>query len=59
MSGVFVLIILVRIIWWVIRSQSAAPRVRVEEAGFEENHVPQRPRLGGYGIAAPEEHDAR
>ena len=59
MSGVFVLIILIRIIWWVVRSQSAAPAVRIEEARPVENHAPQRPTLGGYGIAAPEEHDAR
>ena len=53
------IIILVRIIWWVIRSQSAAPPVTFEDASPVENHVPRRPQLGGYGIAAPEEHDAR
>jgi hypothetical protein len=57
--SIVAIIILVRIIWWVIRSQSAAPRVRFEEAGPVENHVPRRPQLGGYGIADPEEHDAR
>ena len=57
--SVVAVIILVRIIWWVVRSQSAAPPVRIEEARPVENHVPQRPELGGFGIAAPEEHDAR
>ena len=58
MSAVFGLIILVRIIWWVAQSQSAGPRVRIEEPSPEENHVPKRPQLGGYGVNGSEEHDA-
>lgn len=59
MSGVFALIIIVRIIWWVVRSQSAGPTVQMEAAAIEESRLPARPQLGGYGIAAPEEPDAR
>ncbi|MEN2789937.1 hypothetical protein ABC974_09895 [Sphingomonas oligophenolica] len=55
---VIAVIIVIRIIWWVVQSQSAAPRVRLEEAR-PEDHAPRRPQLGGYGVAAPEEHDAR
>ena len=57
--SVFAVIILVRIIWWVIQSQTGASEVRIEDARPVENHIPQRPQLGGYGIAAPEEPDAR
>ena len=59
MSGVFAAIIIGRIIWWVIRSQSARPQVRMEPAEPEEACLPARPQLGGYGIAAPEEPDVR
>ena len=57
--SVVAIIVLVRIIWWVIRSQAAAPPVTFEETAPEDIHMPRRPQLGGYGIAAPEEHDAR
>ena len=59
MTAVFGLIIIVRIIWWVVQSQSAGPRAPIEPATPEESRPPARPQLGGYGIAAPEEHDAR
>ena len=59
MSGFFAAIIIIRIIWWVIRSQSAGPQVRIEPAQPEEFRLPARPQLGGYGIAAPEEPDVR
>jgi hypothetical protein len=59
MTGVAAAIILIRIIWWVVRSQSAGPRVRMEPARPEDSRLPARPQLGGYGIAAPEEPDAR
>ena len=58
MSGVFAAIIIVRIIWWVIQSQSAGPQGRIEPAQPEESRLPARPQLGGYGIA-PEEPDVR
>jgi hypothetical protein len=59
MSGVLGIIIIGRIIWWVIRSQSARPQVRMEPAQPEESRLPARPQLGGYGLAAPEEPDAQ
>jgi len=59
MTAAFGIIIIVRIIWWVVQSQSAGPRVPMEPARPEESRLPARPQLGGYGIAAPEEHDAR
>ena len=59
MSGAFALIIIVRIIWWIVRSQSSGPAVRMEAAPPEETRLPARPQLGGYGIAAPEEPDVR
>ena len=58
MSGVFALVIIARIIWWVVRAQSAGPTVRIEAAPAEESRLPARPQLGGYGIAAPQEPEA-
>ena len=58
MSWVFALVIVARLIWWVIQSQSAPRRVTSEEAAPADHHPPQRPRLGGYGIATPDEHEA-
>jgi hypothetical protein len=57
--GIFAAIIVVRVIVMLVQSQSAVPRGRMEDAGPQENHIPQRPQLGGYGVAAPEEPDAR
>lgn len=55
MSGVFAAIIIARIIWWVVRSQSnPGPTVQATEAAPENENLPVRPQLGGYGITSPE-----
>ncbi|MEO9131987.1 MAG: hypothetical protein ABI240_12355 [Sphingomonas sp.] len=56
MSGVFAAIIIVRIVWWLVRSDVIRSQPKPIETAPppRESGFPQRPQLGGYGITPPE-----
>ena len=54
MSWVFVAVVVVRIIWWVARSDIAGGQPISIETPPPETDFPQRPQLGGYGMTSPE-----
>jgi len=56
MSWAFIAIAVVRIIWWLVRSDVLRSRPAPVEMAEppRETGFPQRPQLGGYGIPSPE-----
>jgi len=56
MSGVIAGVIIVRLIWWLVRSDILRNRpAPVEKAPPpRETGFPERPELGGYGMTPPE-----